>query len=82
MKLVCNDVYDFLNSKVDSFPNQQWYEMTFNLIQSSIHNPPASKTSKTKPKNLIKLQFVSKCMNMIDITKILNDKNMKKILPT
>ena len=56
--------------------------MTFNLIQSSIHNPPASKTSKTKPKNLIKLQFVNKCMNMIDITNILNDKNMKKILPT
>ena len=56
--------------------------MTFNLIQSSIHNPPASKTSKTKPKNLIKLQFVNKCMNMIDITKILNDKNMKKILRT
>ena len=56
--------------------------MTFNLIQSSIHNPPESKTSKTKPKNLIKLQFVNKCMNMIDITKILNDKNMKKILPT
>ena len=28
LKHVCNDVYDFLSSKADSCPNQQWYEMT------------------------------------------------------
>ena len=27
LKHVCNEVYDFLSSKADSFPNQQWYEM-------------------------------------------------------
>ena len=32
LKHVCNDVYEFLSSKADSFPNQQWYEMTRHLI--------------------------------------------------
>ena len=47
LKHVCN-VYDFLSSKADSFSNQQWYEMTLDLIESRIYNPPASKTNKTK----------------------------------
>ena len=82
MKHVCNDVYDFLSSKADSFPNQQWYEMTLDLIESRIYNPPASKTSTTKPKDLIKLHFVNKGMDTISITKIKNEKNVKKNLPT
>ena len=82
LKHVCNDVHDFLSSKADSFPNQQWYEMTLDLIESSIYNPPASKTTKTKPKTLIKLHFVNKDMDMINISKIINDKNVKKSLPT
>ena len=78
LKHVCNDVYDFISSKADPFPNQQWYEMTMDLIESRIYNPPASKTTKTKPKKLIKLQFVNKGMNMINISKIINDKTRRK----
>ena len=52
LKHICNDVYDFLSSKADSFPNQQWHEMTLDLIESRTYNPLASKTTKTKPKNL------------------------------
>ena len=33
LKNVCN-VYDFLSNKADSFPMQQWYEMTLDLIES------------------------------------------------
>ena len=61
LKHICNDVPDFLSSKADSFPNQQWYEMTLDLIESRIYNPPA-------PKNLIKLHFVNKGMDMITYT--------------
>ena len=50
-----NDVYDFLSSKADSFRNQQWYEMTLDLIESRIYNPPASKTTKTKKFNEVTL---------------------------
>ena len=82
LKQIFNDVYDFLSSKADSFPNQQWYKMTLDLIESRIYNPPVSKTTKTKPKNLIKLHFVNKGMDMINISKIINDKNLKKSLPT
>ena len=56
--------------------------MTLDLLESRIQNPPASKTTKTKPKNLTKLHFVNKGMDMINITKIINDKNVKKNLPT
>ena len=82
LKHICNDVYDFRSSKADSFPNKQWYEMTLDLIESRICNPPASKTTKTKPKNLIKLHFVNKGMGMINISKVINDENVKKSLPT
>ena len=82
LKHVCNDVDDFLRSKADSFPYRQWYEMTLDLIESRIYNPPASKTTKTKPKNLIKLHFANKGMDMINVSKIINDKNVKQNLPT
>ena len=52
LKHICDDIHDFLSSKEDSFPNQQWYKMTLDLIESRIYNPPASKTTKTKPRNL------------------------------
>ena len=45
-------ISNFLSDKADSFPNQQWYEMTLDLIKSRIYNPPASKTTKTKPKKI------------------------------
>ena len=56
--------------------------MTLDLIESRIYNPPASKTTKTNPKKLIKLHFVNKGMDMINISKIINYKNVKKSLPT
>ena len=33
----------FLVAKADSFPNQQWYEMTLDLIESRLYNPPSTK---------------------------------------
>ena len=54
--------------------------MTLDLSESRIYNPPASKANKTKPKHLIKLHFVNKGMDMINISKIINDKNAKKNL--
>ena len=51
--------------------------MTLDLIESRTYKSPASKTTKTKPKILIKLQFVNKGMDMINISKIINDKNNK-----
>ena len=82
LKHVCNDAYDFLSSKADSFLNQQWYELTLDLIESRNFNPPASKTTKTKPKNLIKLHFVNNGMDIINISKTINDKNVRENLPT
>ena len=52
LKHACNDGCDFLSSKADSCPNQQWYEMTLDLIESRIYDPPVSKATKTKPKKV------------------------------
>ena len=49
--------------------------MILDLIESRIYNPSTSKTTKTKSKNLIHLHFVN-------ISKIVNDKNVKKNLST
>ena len=78
-KHVCNDVYDFLTNKAFSFSNQKWYEITLDLIKSRFYNRATSETTKTERKTLIKLHFVSKDMNMINISKIINDKNVEKI---
>ena len=56
--------------------------MTLGLIEYRIYNPPASKTTKTKPKNLIKLHFANKGIDMINIHKVINDKNVNKKLLT
>ena len=56
--------------------------MTLDLMESTIYNPLASKTTKTKAKHLIKLHFVNKSMDMINISKMINDKNVKKNLST
>ena len=83
LKHVCNDVYDFLGNEAERFPNnRKWYQMTLDLIESRIYNLLTSKTTKTKPKNLIKLHFLNKGMSMINTTKIINYKNVKKNLPT
>ena len=55
-------------------------EMTLDLIESRIYNPLASKIIKTKPKHLIKLHFVNKGMDTINISNLINDKNKKKNL--
>ena len=78
LKHIGNDVYNFLSRKANSFPNQQWHEIILDLIESRIYNPPASKATKTKPKNLIKLHFVNKGMNMMNISKIINDKKREE----
>ena len=56
--------------------------MSLDLIKSRTYNPLISKNTKTKPKNLITLHYVNKGMEMVNISKIINDKNMKKNLPT
>ena len=82
LKYVCNDVFDFLSSKADSFCNQQWYEMTLGVIESRIYDPIASKNAKSKLKKLINLHLVNKGMDMINISKIINHKNVKENLPS
>ena len=49
--------------------------MTLDLNEPKIYNPTSSKTTKTKPKNSIKLHFVDKGMDMVKINRIINDKN-------
>ena len=81
MMYLCMHVFMLIHTYVCStysFPKQQWHEMTSDLIESEIDNPPASKTTENKRKILIKLHFVNKGMGMISISKITNEKNVKK----
>ena len=52
--------------------------MTLHLSESKIYNPPALKTTKTKPKNIIHLHFANKAIDVINISKIVHDKTGKK----
>ena len=82
LKHISNDIYDFLSNKSDGFPNQQWYEMALDLIESRIYHATAAKKTKKSPKNIIKLKFINKGMDMININKIINDNTIIKTLPS
>ena len=51
--------------------------MTLNLIESRIYDSPVSKANEPK-KKIIKLRFVNKDTDIINISKIINDQNLKK----
>ena len=48
LKHVCNDVYDFLSSKADSFSKEQWYEMILDLIESRVLTKKFNKVTLRK----------------------------------
>ena len=52
--------------------------MTLNLIESRIYDSPVSKANEPKKKKIIKLRFVNKDTDIINISKIINDQNLKK----
>ena len=56
--------------------------MTSDLSEPRIYNSPASKTIKTIPKNLHEIKLFKQSIGMISISKIINDKNLKKSFPT
>ena len=68
----------FVISLLGSLPNQQWYEMVLYLSESRTHNPLASKITKIKPKNLVKLYFLNKSKDMKNISKTINKKKRIK----
>ena len=71
-----------LVAKQIHFSTNVGVKMILDLMESRSCNPPASKTNKAKSKNLIKLQFVKSSVDVISISKILNNKNVRKNLPT
>ena len=68
----------FMIFLVGSLPNQQWYEMVLYLSESRTDNPLASKTTKIKPKNFVKLYFLNKPKDMTNISKTINNKKRRK----
>ena len=52
--------------------------MTLNLIESRIYDSPVPKANEPKKKKIIKLRFVNKDTDIINISKIINDQNLKK----
>ena len=81
LKHISSDIYDFISNKPDNFPNEQWYDMALDLIEARIYDPTSSKITKQTPKNIVKVHFVNKGIDMINISNIINDKNVIATLP-
>ena len=82
LKFISTNIYDFVSNKPNDFPNHQWYNMALDLIESRIYKPFSSGKTKTIPKHMIKINFVNKGIDMINIGKILNEKNVVNTLPS
>ena len=82
LKFISSNIYDFIGTKTNNFPNQQWYYMALDLIELRIYRPPISNKTKRIPKNIIRINFINKGMDMVNIGRILNGKNVTDTLPS
>ena len=81
LKFIATNIYDYVSNKPQNFPNQQWYDMALDLIESRIYKPVSCVKPKKVPKYMIKIKFVNKGIDMINIGKILNEKTVINALP-
>ena len=72
-----NDNLNNTNNSVYS----QWYLMAMDIIDSKIFKPPPVIKKKTPPKNICKIFFDNKAVELINLSRIFNDPVVKGAIP-
>ena len=59
----------------------QWYLAVIDTIESKIYKPPPLKPSKQKPSSIIKIQFLNKGIEMINVPRLLHSPSLASTFP-
>ena len=59
----------------------QWYKMSLDIIDSKLFKPPCTAKKKAYPKNICKIMFDSKAIELINLPRIFNDSTVKEVIP-
>ena len=70
LKTIAEHIHNILCiSDDDALLFSTWLRMALDIIETKIYNPPPEKTKKELPKYRIKIPFVNKAMDFINLVK-------------
>ena len=76
-------ISDKLNNVDNDFQFSQWYSMALDIIDSKLFKEkPVNSKSKAPPKNICKIRFENKGVEMINVGRILNSKIVTEAIPS
>ena len=81
LKRVANLINDKINER-SSNAFDQWYFAALDLIESKIYKPPKIKEKRPSPENICNVHFSNKGIEAINLTAILNHKDVVSCLPS
>ena len=82
-RILFDRITDFLSSKHESYLYYQFFEAALDIIQSKIGPPPkVSVSNKRPPSNRCHISFNNKALDVINIRRILRDKDILNALPS
>jgi hypothetical protein len=80
LKSIYTDLADLLNNCSD--PYAQWYKAAHDIITAKIYKEPVvKKRRKTDPNNMVKLVFLNKGLEMINLSKLLHSSSLSNEFP-
>lgn len=60
---------------------QQWFLAALDIIECKLYKPPVPKAKKKIPKNILKVAFDSKAVEMINLPRIMNSSEVRNCIP-
>ena len=76
--IISNEISD----QQDDFLFLQWYSAVVDFIESKLYSIRNNVKKKQPPKNVCKIYFDNKAIEMINLSRILRDKSLDQILPS
>ena len=82
LKLLYNIISNEISEQQDDFNYSQWYLAIIDIIESKLYSIQCEKIKKPPPKNVCKIYFDNKAIEMINLSRILRDKSLEETLPS
>ena len=81
LKIVADYINDFIADQDENFLHIQWYIIALDIIESKLYKPPPEIMKKSVPKYKVNVNFSSKALDFINLTRILRSKASQDHLP-
>ena len=82
LKTIAEHIHNILCiSDDETLQFSTWLRMALDIIETKIYNPPPEKTKKELPKYRIKIPFVNKAMDFINLAKLLRSNELASNMP-